>query len=135
MKEGQHTVLLVDDDTKLLRALERGLRNERFRSLTAVGPAEAAVLLKSYSVDVIVSDNQMVGMTGTEFLAQVRRDYPDVIPIVLTGSISKTDAFRMTHEIGVYYLLNKPCNANTLATVIWRALEEKGNQTAVKPIA
>ena len=129
MNEDQYTVLLVDDDAQLLRGLERSLCSERLRILTAVGAAEAAGMLKSYPVDLIVSDNQMIGMSGTAFLAQVRRDYPDVIPIVLTGSISTAEAFRANHEIGVYRLLTKPCNANELATLIWQALEEKGVQT------
>ena len=73
-----HTVLFVDDEPNVLAGLTRLLRKESYEILTAATAEEAAELLEENSVDLIVSDEEMPGMSGTEFLARVARDHPDV---------------------------------------------------------
>jgi len=120
-----HTVLLVDDEPKVLIGLTRLLRNEPYEILTAQNAEEASQMLGSESVDLIVSDEEMPGMSGTEFLAKVARDYPDIVRIVLTGHPTLPAALRAINEGKVYQFFTKPCNEIDFAITIRRALEQK----------
>jgi DNA-binding NtrC family response regulator len=120
-----HTVLLVDDEPNVLEGLTRVLRKEPYEILTANSAEEAARLLEDDTVDLIVSDEEMPGMSGTEFLARVARDYPTVVGIVLTGHPSLPAALRAINEGKVYQFFTKPCNEIDLAITIRRALEQK----------
>lgn len=119
-----HTVLSVGDEPYVLAGLTRVLHNESYTILTANSAKEAAELLENNSVDLIVSDEQMPGMSGTEFLARVARDHPEVMRIVLTGHPSLPTALRAINE-GGYQFFTKPCNEIDLAITIRRALEQK----------
>jgi DNA-binding NtrC family response regulator len=121
----RHTVLLVDDEPKVLSALKRLLRDEPYEILTAGNAEEAADVLGSAPVDLIVCDEEMPGMPGTEFLAKVARDYPDVVRIVLTGHPTLPGALRAINEGRVYQFFTKPCNEIDLAIAMRRALEQK----------
>jgi len=80
-----HTVLLVDDEPNVLDGLTRVLRKEPYEILTANSAEEAATLLEDRSVDLIVSDEEMPGLSGTEFLGRAAQQYPDTVRLVLTG--------------------------------------------------
>ena len=120
-----HTVLLVDDEPNVLEGLTRVLRKEPYEILTANAADEAAKLLEGHNVDLIVSDEEMPGMSGTEFLAGVARDYPDTVRIVLTGHPTLPAALRAINDGNVYQFFTKPCNEIDLAITIRRALEQK----------
>lgn len=120
-----HTVLLVDDEPNVLEGLTRVLHKESYKVLTANSAEEAARLLEDRTVDLIVSDEEMPGMSGTEFLARVARDCPDIMRIVLTGHPSLPAALRAINEGKVHQFFTKPCNEIDLAITIRRALEQK----------
>ncbi|MBN2560062.1 MAG: response regulator [Phycisphaerae bacterium] len=120
-----HTILLVDDEPNILEGLTRVLRKEPYQILTANSAEEAAGLLEDNQVDLIVSDEEMPGMSGTEFLARVAQDYPDTVGIVLTGHPTLPAALRAINEGKVHQFFTKPCNEIDLAITIRRALEQK----------
>lgn len=120
-----HTVLLVDDEPEVLRGLTRVLRKEPYQIVTASTAEEAARLLQNQRIDLIVTDEEMPGMSGTEFLARVARDYADTVRIVLTGRPTLPAALRAINEGKVYQFFTKPCNEIDLAITIRRALEQK----------
>lgn len=120
-----HTVLLLDDEPHVLAGLARLLRHESYEIRTAGSADEAAKVLQSVYVDLIVSDECMPGMSGTEFLSTVARDYPEVIGIVLTGHPTLPAALRAINEGNVYQFLTKPCDDVQLALTIRRALDQK----------
>ena len=66
-----HTVLFVDDEVNILKALQRLLRNEPIDVLTASTPSEAFELIERAGPQVIVSDQRMPEMSGVDFLASV----------------------------------------------------------------
>jgi len=119
------TVLLVDDDPRVLDGLTRVLHREPYRLLRAGSADEAAAILEREPVDVIVCDEQMPGMCGTEFLARVARNYPEVVRIVLTGEPSLEVALRAINEGRVARFFTKPCNEIDLALTIREALERR----------
>ncbi len=121
-----HAVLFVDDETNVLAGLSRILRKEAYDILTATSAEEALGLLESHSVDVIVSDEDMPGMSGTELLACVARDYPEIVGIILTGHPTLPAALRAINEGNVNQFFTKPCNEIDLAVAIRQALKQKG---------
>ena len=118
-------VLLVDDDQNLLNGLRRALSRERYELLTAVGAQPALEILKGVKVDVIVSDERMPGLKGTDLLKIVAREYPETIRIMLSGQASLETAIRAINEGEIYRFLLKPCNEIDLALSIRQALEQK----------
>ncbi len=120
-----HNVLLVDDDLNLLAGLRRTLRREPYEILVAQGATEAFEVLGTKAIDVIVSDEAMPGMSGTDFLARVSLIYPETIRIILTGNATLDTAVRAINEGKVYRFLTKPCNPFDLAITIRQALEHR----------
>lgn len=120
-----HKVLLVDDDIRVVDGLKRELRKEPYDVLTAISAAEALEKLSHEPVDVIVSDQQMPGMSGLDLLAIVSRDYADIVPMVLTGHATLQMAVRAINEGLIYRFFVKPCNQADLAASIRHALRQK----------
>jgi two-component system probable response regulator PhcQ len=121
----QPKVLLVDDDARVTEALQRVLSQEGYEISSAQSAEEALDILRQQSVDVIVSDEQMPGLSGSEFLTIVRHSYPDIVRIILTGQASLEAAMRAINKGEVYRFLTKPCNRQDLTTAIEYGLEQK----------
>lgn len=121
----EHVVLLVDDDQNVLHGLVRAFRHQPYELYTATSGEEALLILKGRNVDVIVTDEQMPGMCGSDLLAWVAENYPEVTRIVLTGRPTVEIAIRAINEGGVYQFFTKPCNPALLGVAIRKALEHK----------
>ena len=119
----EHTVLLVDDDQHVLHGLARALRHQPYSLLTVRSADEAMQALKSRSIDVIVADERMPGMPGSELLAWVAATFPEVVRIMLTGHATTATAIRAINEGAVYLFFTKPCDEIQLALGIRKALE------------
>jgi len=120
-----HIVLLVDDDDNVLHGLARALRRQPYHLYTARSGEEAMSILKAHPVDVVVADEQMPGLSGSDLLAWAARTYPEVIRIILTGRVTAETAIRAINEGAVYHFFTKPCHEVQLAVTIRKALEHK----------
>ena len=123
MNNHQHTVLCVDDEKNVLQSLKRLLRREEYCLLTATSGAEGLKILEENDVHLVISDQRMPLMSGTEFLAKVKERYPSAIRIILTGY---TDVETITESINkghVYKFFLKPWNDQSLKLEIKQALE------------
>lgn len=118
-------VLFVDDEPEVFEGLQRLLRSqrERWEMVFANGGVAALALLETASFDVIVSDLHMPGMDGDTLLKQVRKQFPDVVRIVLTGDLELRAAFRSLDV--AHQLLVKPCDAEGLRVAVERACSLK----------
>jgi DNA-binding NtrC family response regulator len=119
------TILLVDDEPNVLDGLRRALRHEPFEFLGATSGAAARELLARRHVDVVISDEQMPGMSGSQLLSIVRRDYPHTIRMILSGQSTLETAIKAINEGEVYRFFLKPCNPDDLAQTIRQALAHK----------
>jgi diguanylate cyclase (GGDEF)-like protein/PAS domain S-box-containing protein len=108
------TLLLVDDEPSILSSLSRLLRREGYQLLTANSPAEAFELLAKHKIQVVLSDQRMPEMTGTEFLSRVRKMYPNTIRIVLTGYTDLESVTDAINRGAIYKFLTKPWNDDQL---------------------
>ena len=112
--EFKQTLLLVDDEPNILTSLSRLLRREGFQILTALSPSEAFEHLANQPVQVILSDQRMPEMSGTEFFARVRQLYPDTIRIVLTGYTDLDSVTGAINRGAIYKFLTKPWDDDQL---------------------
>ncbi len=117
------TVLLIDDDVHLLHGLTRALRRLPYRFVTACSAEEAMLVLKQWPIDVIVCDEQLPGMRGSDLLAWAAQHLPDVPRIVLTGQPDVPTALKAINEGKVFRFFTKPCRDVDLAIAIGEAIE------------
>ncbi len=115
--------LFVDDEANILDAITMALRGRNFRILTAATPTEAFELISRESIGVVVSDEQMPAMSGTDFLSELRRRHPDIVRMVLSGTMDPRTISRAVNEAGVFRYLLKPCTPADLGLAVQQALE------------
>jgi len=104
------TILVVDDDADTLSALHRLFRRDNYRVLTASSPAEAFELLALYRVQVVMCDQRMPVMSGTEFLSKVKEMYPDTMRIILSGYTGVNVVLDSINRGAIYKFYTKPWN-------------------------
>ncbi len=125
-------VLFVDDDPSVLANLRRGLWREPLDVVTAGGPDVALAVLHDRDVDVVVSDEQMPGMPGSELLSIVRHLYPEVCRILLGGHADVEGALRAINDARVFRFLTKPCPIAEIAGCITDALAARQQRRALE---
>jgi diguanylate cyclase (GGDEF)-like protein/PAS domain S-box-containing protein len=108
------TLLVVDDDVNVLGSLHRLFRRDNYRVLTAASPAEAFELLALHRVQVILCDQRMPVMSGTEFLSKVKEMYPDTIRIILSGYTGVESVLDSINRGAIYRFYTKPWDDNEL---------------------
>lgn len=124
------TLLLVDDEPNILASLSRLFRREGFKTITATSPAIAFELLAKHRVQVVLSDQRMPEMSGTEFLSRVRQLYPDTIRIVLTGYTDLDSVTGAINRGAIYKFLTKPWDDDLLREQVREAFRlVKDSQT------
>lgn len=120
MGNGQ-TLLIVDDEPNILSALTRLFRRESFQVLTAQSPAAAFEHLAKSPVQVVLSDQRMPDMSGTEFLARVHQLYPQTIRLVLTGYTDLDTVTEAVNRGAISKFLTKPWDDDQLRSQIREA--------------
>jgi response regulator RpfG family c-di-GMP phosphodiesterase len=110
----ERTLLLVDDEENVVSSLNRLLRRNGYRILQANSGKEGLEILASNSVGVIISDQRMPGMTGVEFLNQVKDKYPDTVRIVLSGYTELNSVTDAINRGAIYKFLTKPWDDDLL---------------------
>lgn len=127
-------ILCVDDDANILEAFRRQLRKE-FHLETALGPEEGLKTLEARGpFAVVVSDLQMPGMNGIQFLARVREQAPDTIRILLTGNADLQASIDAINQGQIFRFLTKPCSAELLANALKAGLTQHRLITAEREL-
>jgi diguanylate cyclase (GGDEF)-like protein/PAS domain S-box-containing protein len=108
------TLLVVDDDVNVLTALHRLFKRDNYRVLTAASPGEGFELLALHEVQVILCDQRMPVMSGTEFLSKVKEMYPDTIRIILSGYTGVETVLDSINRGAIYRFYTKPWDDNEL---------------------
>ncbi|MEC5163758.1 MULTISPECIES: EAL domain-containing protein [unclassified Janthinobacterium] len=102
------TLLIVDDDVNVLSSLHRLFRPDGYHILTAASPAEGFEMLALHQVHVIVCDQRMPVMSGTEFLSKVKEMYPETIRIILSGYTGLESVLDSINRGAIYRFYTKP---------------------------
>ncbi|MCC6561388.1 MAG: DUF1631 family protein, partial [Xanthomonadales bacterium] len=124
--DGAPTLLLVDDEVNILRALTRMLHGDGYRVLSTTSAAEALRLLGETTVHVIVSDQRMPEMHGTDFLAAAERACPHSVRILLSGFSGAVEAMDAINRGIVHKYLTKPWTDADLRAQLRDAFELAG---------
>ena len=113
-------ILFVDDQPNVLDGLRRMLRPQRHEwdMEFAPGGAEALAALERAPFDILITDMRMPGMDGAQLLDEVRRRFPRIVRIVLSGQYDREAALRSVAL--AHRSLTKPCDAETLKETIAR---------------
>ncbi len=116
-------ILLVDDESNVLRAISRLLRDYQVTSFT--NPEEALKVAKTTNFDLVISDFRMPGMDGITFLTQFMKLQPESIRMILTGYADLESAQLAINTAGVYRFINKPWNNVEVSNAVKSGLEHK----------
>ncbi|MBW4659342.1 MAG: response regulator [Drouetiella hepatica Uher 2000/2452] len=126
MKSSDHAkpkILVVDDEPDNLDLLYRTFYRE-FKVLRAESGHEAlATLKREGEVAVIISDQRMPSMSGTEFLSLTATQYPDTIRIILTGYTDVGDLVEAINSGKVFKYVNKPWDDEELRAVVRQGVD------------
>lgn len=112
--EAIRRILVVDDEPSILASTRRLLRREGYEILTAQSAREGFEQLAQHEVQVILSDQRMPEMSGTEFLSRARELYPDTIRIVLSGYTDLESISDAINRGAIYKFLTKPWDDDLL---------------------
>ena len=115
------SVLLVDDDPAVLRAVGRSLRGRGYAVVTAQNGEEATRQIGENAFDVILSDIGMPGINGIQLLRQVREHDLNVPVILITGEPAVETAVQAL-EYGAFHYLTKPIANEALEAVLEKAV-------------
>lgn len=119
--EPAQTLLLLDDEENILRALARLLRRDGYKILMATRAQDAFELLAKHDIQVILSDQRMPEMSGTEFFSRVKDLHPATIRIVLSGYTDLKSVTDAINQGAIYRFLTKPWDDEQLRQIISQA--------------
>ena len=119
----KNSIMLVDDEVNVLSALSRALFDEPYEITCAKSGEEALELIAATPFKLIVSDEKMTGMQGSELLAITKERYPDTLRILLTGHATLEAAMKAVNQGEIYRFFTKPWNDTELKFAIRSAIE------------
>jgi two-component system cell cycle response regulator len=123
--ENRRTVLLVDDDPFMLAVLGEMLADEPYRVLSAASGEEGLELLRREPVEVILCDQSMPGMSGTEMLSRAATLYPHTVRLMLTGQQDLAGVEAAVHSGVADAHYAKPVSATSLRERMAEALRQQ----------
>jgi DNA-binding NtrC family response regulator len=116
-------LLLVDDEPNVTDGIKRALRDEEYEISTASSAGEALTLMSSQPFDILVTDDMMASMRGSEMLQYVKDEQPHIVSILLTGQATLRSAKRAVNEGGAFKVLEKPAQRTDLILILREAVE------------
>lgn len=118
------SILIVDDETSVRESLEKVLSKAGYATWTANSGHEALALLAHHQVDIVLSDLKMPDGDGVELLKSIKKDYPDIEVILLTGYGTIETAVDAMRE-GAYDFISKPPKKAIILSAVERAIERQ----------
>lgn len=120
----KHTVLIVDDEVNNLQLLKRTLRR-KFNIITAMDGKEALEIVdrEGHNISLIISDQRMPKMTGTEFLTKVTEKNPHIVKMLLTGYSDIEAMIDGVNKCKLFQYITKPFEPSELEMIIDHGIE------------
>lgn len=119
-----HKILLVDDDENILYGYQRNLRTKFNVSISTSAVEALGIISKVSDFAVVISDFNMPGMKGVEFLSKVKEISPDTVRILLTGYADVKTSIDAVNKGNIFRLLTKPCSQDILLQTIYQAVQQ-----------
>jgi DNA-binding response OmpR family regulator len=119
-------VLLVDDEVPFVDTMTKRLSKRNLTVLAAHSGPEALEVLKTKTVDVVILDVKMPGMDGIETLREIKKDFPLVEVVMLTGHATIETGIEGM-KLGAFDYLMKPCDIEILLAKVQEARAKKSS--------
>ncbi|MEE9607846.1 MAG: HD domain-containing phosphohydrolase [Myxococcota bacterium] len=126
------TVLFVDDEPNILKALQRLMRREEMEVLCASRGQDALEILARTPAQVVVSDQRMPEMPGVDLLSAVRERHPEVVRMMLTGFTEMNVAVDAINRGEIFRLITKPWNDDEFRATIRQAFDHFALKSEIK---
>ena len=117
------TILVVDDEAAVRRALTQVLERAGYTVKATDTGRHALELLQDNDIDLVISDHHMPELSGIDLLKLVRVRHPQVVRIIITADKDPDTAVRSINESEVYRFIRKPWNDSDLRTIMHFAFE------------
>jgi DNA-binding NtrC family response regulator len=117
------TILVVDDELGVRRALSRLLEDAGYTVISTDDGHHALELLQMHPIDLILTDHHMPELSGIDLLKLVRVRHPQVVRIILTADKEPEVPVRSINESEVYRFIRKPWNNTDMRTIMYFAFE------------
>lgn len=122
LEEDFNNILYVDDEDSNLRVFD-SVFSRYYNVFTANNGKMAIKLLHQYDIHMIITDQKMPEMTGTDLLEQTLGDFPDVIRIILTGFADIQAIIKAINKCSIYKYVTKPYENAEIKDIIDKGLE------------
>lgn len=122
-------VLFVDDDQIILKSIQKLTIDESYDNYFARSGEDALEILKQKDVHVIIVDIFMPGINGIELLRIIKKEYPDIVCIAISGYSLPPDDMTVMSELGIYRFITKSWTFDEdVQKVIWQAIDYYNQQ-------
>jgi PAS domain S-box-containing protein/diguanylate cyclase (GGDEF)-like protein len=118
------SLLVIDDEVNILSAIRRTLSRSGYQIFTANHATEAFEILAKHQIGVVLTDQQMPDILGTELLEKVRYMFPDTVRIMLTGHANLQSVTQAINQGAIYKFLVKPWDNDELEATIFEAFDK-----------
>lgn len=127
MSDEGKTILVLDDEPLVLRALQLQLERFGYDVDTSEHPESAITTLESTRFDALICDNNMPTMPGTVFLEKIKGMYPSMKRFMLTGStpVDKNGSLEL-QSLAVEKVFRKPCHVAEIVDALRLSLGQRG---------
>lgn len=117
------TILLVDDESTVLKVMTRSLEKSGYRVIPAEDGEQGFALYSQHqrNVRLVITDMAMPGMDGPALIAAIKKLNPSV-KIICTSGFGSSSGKNSVDELGVHAILSKPCNSRIILQAIQDAL-------------
>lgn len=124
MNTEKPVILFVDDEEMILKSIRRELRKEPWECLYALSGSEALQILESRPVDIVVTDQRMPGMKGSELLFEVKNKYPDTLRVMMSGYSELDDLLGAINNGSVFHYFQKPWDKEEFLSMLRKWVRE-----------
>ncbi len=118
-------ILCVDDEPNILSALRRLFRAQGGNVILANSGKEGLEILQQEEIDLVISDMRMPVMSGAEFLARVKVEWPETIRLLLTGYAEINSVIEAINQGEIYRYITKPWDDHDLILTVAEALSRR----------
>jgi DNA-binding NtrC family response regulator len=126
MKNKKTSILILDDEPIVSKRLKPSLEKKGYEVETFTVSLDALKRVRERDFDIVITDLKMEGLSGMEFMSEVKQQSPETEVIIITG-FATMDTAKESFNKGVFDFLAKPFKLGEIAEVIRRA-EEKGRR-------
>lgn len=119
-------VLVIDDDAKITRVLDLKLRKAGYQVIVAANGEAGVNLFKAQQPDVVITDVLMPRKEGLETIMELRRDFPEVKVIAISGGgrIGPDECLDLAKKFGAQYAFTKPFIGKEILQAVQELLDD-----------